>query len=188
MDDSNVKKILSVVDSKIKREMDVDIGRAFNSLFQKEVRPRLPENIFANVFLPYFINSKPVDDNSDVLVNWIAIAGTPTNKVDIIDQNNNVLFTVPPLIDSDLMSAKIRGPNFNDIIRAGRQESSRLPGLGDDFVVSVGTARIKALERSHVSNYAKEWDVIRKYYKLDGGTTTTTASAIEKKIDDEYDY
>lgn len=58
---------------------------------------RLPESVFRAHFLMAFAG-QPTDPNW--VAKWIGIAGTPSAEVAIVDQQNNELFRVPPVIAS----------------------------------------------------------------------------------------
>lgn len=58
----------------------------------------IPERIFQYIFLPLFAG----DENRAypvTLENWAIHAGSPYRSVHVVDTNNNILFTVPPLFD-----------------------------------------------------------------------------------------
>lgn len=59
--------------------------------------PKLPEHIFTSYFLPYFAGL--VEANQHV-PDWISVAGSPSQQVDIINTAGVVLFTVPALLST----------------------------------------------------------------------------------------
>lgn len=65
------------------------------------VRNTLPEDIFKNYFLPMFAGLETHPDASVGV--WISIAGTPFAEVDIIDKSGQVLFTVPPIFERNIV-------------------------------------------------------------------------------------
>lgn len=67
----------------------------------EKVRNTLPEDIFKNYFLPMFAGLETHPDASVGV--WISIAGTPFAEVDIIDNSRQVLFTVPPIFERNIV-------------------------------------------------------------------------------------
>lgn len=64
-------------------------------------RGRLPEDIFVNYFLPYFVNRQAGYPNEEKVVNdWISVSGGPYNEVDILDPAGKPIFTVPSLMNT----------------------------------------------------------------------------------------
>ena len=78
--------------------------RNFDAMFDAIVKEpasgqgRLPEHLFLKYFLPVFANQRPAPE--DFISTWVSIAGQPAGEVQIVDNANNVLFTVPPLMDT----------------------------------------------------------------------------------------
>lgn len=65
------------------------------------IRGRLPEDIFVNYFLPYFVNRQSGYPNEEKIVSdWISVAGGPYNEVDILDAGGKPIFTVPSLMNT----------------------------------------------------------------------------------------
>jgi hypothetical protein len=59
--------------------------------------PKLPERIFAQVFIPVFAGEESI--YGATIQTWINFAGSPYKEVDIIDNVGNVLFRVPAIFD-----------------------------------------------------------------------------------------
>lgn len=70
---------------------------------RQEGNARITEDVFVNVFLPFF--SGEHNTYSVGLGNWITVAsgynqtGGQFKEVDVIDTNGNLLFSVPPIYD-----------------------------------------------------------------------------------------
>jgi hypothetical protein len=60
---------------------------------------RIPENIFVELFLPYFRGDKKFEDRPELLGHWYAIAGWHGGEVSVIDKFGNELFRVPPYMN-----------------------------------------------------------------------------------------
>lgn len=77
---------------------------AHQAIMDDSIKGRLPENIFVDYFLPYFSGNLPINKTSKVLTDWISVAGSAVAEVDIIDREANVLFTVPPIMDTTVIN------------------------------------------------------------------------------------
>jgi len=63
-----------------------------------EVRARLPERHFREIYLPMFAGDAKLNYPVD-LNHWVNFAGNPYREVDIINERGEVLYTVPPVLD-----------------------------------------------------------------------------------------
>lgn len=67
--------------------------------YQKEI-VRFPEPLFVKHFLPLFSGQVQPTPQLNLSV-WITIAQGEYNPVHIVDQKNEILFTVPPMLERD---------------------------------------------------------------------------------------
>lgn len=68
-------------------------------------RNKLPEQLFKSNFLPLFAGQ---ETQSEVTLGlWVSVAGTPFAEVDIIDDNGQVLFTVPPIFERHIVDPTV---------------------------------------------------------------------------------
>lgn len=103
----------------------------------KENAAPLPETIFVKDFLPYFCGEKNIADNPDLLPMWFAVAGSPTSEVRIINNNREVLFVVPPIVDTgrfDPTYNKDRNKmSIDDIENMSNQLAKTIPVRGTRY-------------------------------------------------------
>ena len=98
--------------------IDVDIRQVAGQLRRPQKVEQVPENIFVDYFLPMFADE--VEQTEEVNYNtWIEkVAGRDTAPVEVVDHQGNVLFTVPPLLDSSVIEQAQSGRNsFTRIAR-----------------------------------------------------------------------
>lgn len=62
---------------------------------------RIPEIIFVRDFLPMFAGEVPY--NQDLIAVWYQISGGAFNRVNIVDRKGDVVNTVPPIIDRNVL-------------------------------------------------------------------------------------
>lgn len=113
------------------------------SLDQQEAasRARMPERIFAGIFLPIFAKGKN-EFYPQVDLNWWAnFAGNEYREVDVISPKGEVLFTVPPLFDRAGINSitgkdrqRIQGGNILNVIKNAELRSRVSPKDGTAFL------------------------------------------------------
>lgn len=100
-------------------------------------RPTIKEDVFVNVFLPYFLNENNIYGVN--LNHWLYIVNKKESRshngvwleVDVVDDNNQVLFTVPPIYDRDNLSPKPISDthNLNEIMVNAKNLANIKPSL-----------------------------------------------------------
>ena len=78
--------------------MAIDINEI--STLLEEAIPSIPEAEFTYRYLPLFMGEYTEKEAPKVISAWIKIATTPTSPVHVVDTDGEVLFTVPPLVDT----------------------------------------------------------------------------------------
>ncbi len=129
----------------------------------------LPEHIFREVFLPYFIGEKNLVQDSNALNTWIAIAGNPGNCVDIINDANEVLFRVPPLFPTDFINNTPEKPlPYDGIIHQYENHAAVFPEMGKRFLSQAldYTKKTVVSENNNVDKYKEMWNKIFEYYNI----------------------
>lgn len=153
---------------------------------------QLPERIFVSDFLPYFRGDKISDDKSDVVSIWIGIAGSPTSEVAIIDDAGRVMYNVPPLMDSSVISP-IRKPEqrvgFSAIIALASQIGNNIPAMGETSLVrnlSIKSKEVVVSDKPTVhSQYEKDWLNIFNRYNVDASGVGVNKAKTETKMSDD---
>lgn len=86
-----------------------------NELDAAKVNEVLPESVFKEYFLDFFLHPENYRE-SPLGYKWIELAGGPYNEVDIIDERGNFIFTAPSLcVAPALNSEGIHKYNFAEI-------------------------------------------------------------------------
>lgn len=131
-----------------------------------EVR-RLPEYIFKESFLPYFTGMKEVDASSDILLQWISVAGTPTSEVEIIDETGKALFRVPPIIDTSIINPlRTEGNNISIHAIISLSNQANIPIVGERSLIDNLSVKAKEIQkRSEVfeTNEQRWLDIFNRY-------------------------
>jgi len=138
----------------------------------KMVSNQLPEPIFKEVFLPFFLSQHPNEEWLMLLDQWIQIAGTAQLPVDIVDEKNNILFTVPPIYGTSMTKkmSKMRDGEHYSVIQERHQRTAQdFPTLAEgkihDALDKKFEKHIRSVETG-LDRYAGQWDVIFSYYGI----------------------
>lgn len=190
MSDTLTKQFTDAAEQQVKDSIDFH----FDALVVKPNREinKLPESIFIQVFLPFFCGEKLITDEKDILVKWVSIAGAPTKEVQIIDDNGNDLFIVPPLMDSTIIDIKNEGQGqpFLSIISNYELHKNQLPVVGENYLKNSIDERMKTLTKDSTAHELneKQWNnIFIRYNKIDG-PNADESSDTNKLSDDEISY
>lgn len=162
----------------------------YEQLVASNPHGRLPEDIFVAVFLPYFSGQKPIGPDVNVFANWISIAGSPMNEVDIIDPAQRVLFTVPALFDTNIFQIATRNPgnSFTDIMNEYGLRNDTLPVAANRFLYNSLDRKVDEIKQDSPQhmNSMQRWSVIFQRYGIQTQAIPNTQHA-NPSDDLEYD-
>ncbi len=173
-----------------------DASNAVNAVYTELIEntdhlTKLPEPIFKEHFLPFFTGQKSTTENPNVMQEWVSVAGSAMAKVDIINQDGETIFTVPPIYDSNIIkTAKDKlSQSFSDIYAQYNMHSNNLPMAGEKYLAEAFSEKIPTLLKpSETSSENQQgWEKIFQHYGLNEFNVQTPA-LLESAVDDiEYD-
>ncbi len=184
-------KTVEELDNEMKEQLRRDMSDTINNIYDELVVDKknnvLPEDIFVHEFLPLFYGT--VEDKElrfQKIQNWIAIAGSPSSEVSVIDEENNVLFDVPPVINSSSINITNRGDKDlhrifdtfakdNFPIRGSRNLLANLDVKQNDILATANLAKKEAYERMNT--------IFTRY-----GLETKTDNTSNSNEDDDFQY
>lgn len=151
---------------------------------------KLPEYIFLQSFFPYFSGVKPITEKDDVLGQWVSVAGTPMDEVDIIDDKGTVLFRVPPLVDTSIINP-LRSENNNigiyAIISLANQHRNNIPAVGERLLrdnLAVKAVEIQKKSEVFETNEQRWISIFARYNQSSNNSGLSTASKSNLTDDD----
>ena len=165
------------------------IENSFNLLVKNEVG-KLPEEIFKHYFLPYFCGEKSLV-NTNILKEWISIAGSPSKEVAILNNIDEELFRVPALMDTNTIDtlSKKDGLSITDIFLNYELQNGLLPIIGSRYLKEAMDNKVSTIIKSSASfeQNVTRWDDIFSRY----GKSSKPINESEKSIntdDDDLEY
>lgn len=145
--------------------------------------PSIKESQFRQNFLPLFTDAITDDKlRRQGLLAWISgIAQTPTMPVEVVDDvSNEVLFTVPPVLDSRMIMISEEN-KFADIAGMYQLQVRNMPETAEAMLskhISDETTR------SMTITLTDQWDAMNQYYGLKTATATTDTTEVEDVLGD----
>lgn len=159
-----------------------------DSLVAKTPKARLPESIFRSHFLPYFAGQTGITKDSNVLVEWISVAGSPMSEVDVIDQNQNVLFTVPALFDTNIIEIAKReaGKSLADIYQNFELRNNNIPAVAQNYLSHALADKLQEIQKPSEYRHQNEqrWTSILEHY---GVQSASGKAATSQQTNDDHD-
>lgn len=156
-------KTVQELDEQVRKQTLLDMTNTIESIYDDLVVTKknniLPEQIFVKEFLPLFYGAvEDKDVRFQQIQSWISIAGSPSSEVSIVDVDNNVLFDVPPVINSSSIDIVSRGDKDigkifesfsadNFPIRGNRNLLSELDNKQEDIISQTDKSKKEAYER-----------------------------------------
>jgi len=119
-----------------RNQVTESINSTYDKLVVNKQNSTLPEGIFKEHFLPYFAGEKAITSDVSVMAEWVGVAGSPMGEVDVIDNNNQVLFTVPSLFDTNVINTVKRTPgkSLPEIYSQYDLRANNIPVVAEKFL------------------------------------------------------
>lgn len=161
---------------------EVQIKKAIKDIIKpiEDVKITLKESIFVNEILPLLMSDI---DREIVIGRWLEICKSPYFSVDIVNEENEYLFTVPPLWARQSTRIDYDGRySFYEIVSQTQMKSGVSPAKGDQFFNICSSYLIPKSQNK--TDCAKMWeDILIKY----GYETKDKDLNIESEEEFEFD-
>ena len=119
--------------------------------------PKLPEQIFVDYFLPFFAGQI---EPADHVVNWISVAGSPSQEVMVINNLGVEMFVVPGLLNTrHIQRLRPEGSlPFMSIIAMSNALNTKSPAQAHNLFIQ---SMLERYRQVHNSNYQPTEDELR---------------------------
>ena len=156
-------------------EIKGDLEGAIDTLLQN---PKIPEYIFVERFIPYLKGE--IKEDPDFITDWIRAAGGITNSVDVVDNENKVLYTVPPLIQGDFTDIGDQRDALPSIMKRADELERDIPGSGKRLLDQVIPKVANVMSEISKSNKEQIRDIVNRYKTSE---STDTINEVEDFLD-----
>lgn len=170
------------------------IDECYDNAIVKHQNNRIPEEVFRAGFLGYF-TGQPKEPNQSYMAQWIAIAGSPMSEVDVVDEADKVIFTVPPMMNTSSIALKTtRGESMNDLMRQYQHQKSITPYAGQNFAHAHFGQKARELTSVQTDSFDKAqeaWGKIFKHYGIPDPSkqeVVDPAAPVAQSASSDYDY
>lgn len=153
---------------------------------------KIPEEVFRHHFLPHFSGKPDENPKRNVVAEWIGVAGTAMSRVDVTNEKGETLFTVPPIMDSNIIDLnKVGGKRLGDLL--GEYNLHRLNGLrGADqrYMNNTIQPHLNSITtgESGADVAQSEWSKVFGYYGLGAGGKTNESKKDEDDGSSDLEY
>lgn len=170
-----------------------DINRCFDALVGKQDRRNIPEELFVQEFLPYFSGQKQLDQGSNVLSNWVTIAGTPFAEVNVTDNAGNTVVVVPGLMNTLQHNLTERSKTtFHDIVVQAEIVGSQQSILGTRYLNNKLDEKQKELINEvmpeAVTPVKDQWSNIFQHYGIIKAEVNKQNNPEQPPLDENVEY
>ena len=176
----------------LREESQEKIDLIYTRLNQGAQNARFPKDKFDLFFAPYFLGQKPISKDSDIFSTWAGIAGSPMASVDIVDSNNNVVFTVPPLYNTSVIDLAKPESKIGMKLEEYQMMSADLPGRSIGYIEKELLPTLsKTISNITHDGYNEDWNNIAKHYNVPTGPTSEnkeSTNGIANNTDDDLQY
>ena len=152
---------------------------------------RIPEPVFRELFLPFFLGERPAEEQPELIAHWIGLIGSASLPADIVDATGTVLFQVPPVYDTDqldTMSRNPKGDSFQKVFTNYADDLKVHPAIGARYLAEQLTLKLDTnLHGEQASSSSYSWRPALEYYKL-VPTKTESSVAAATTSDDDFDF
>lgn len=160
-------KVSQAIMDNTKRQLKQQTDSIYDSLVGQRDNSQLPEEIFVGYFLPFFSGQRPITDNSQVVAEWISIAGTPMNEVDVISPSGDTIFSVPSLFDTNMIDVVSRevGQSISDIYAQYDLKSNNIQSVANNFLNKELSKKLKIIDSNvdHAETTHRWNDILTRY-------------------------
>lgn len=162
-------------DAALQDELD-QISDSLQKGLPDTLRPIIPERYFVGIYLPWFAGEEvivPTPEGGGVKMNsdhWIAVAGHHAQEVDVLDEHGNVLYSVPPMVNSMqiLTNYDKVGYSLTSVFKRYKEEADIYPQVAKDNLKHELDRTVSVEVKEIKDEYARRWyDIFKRYGYID---------------------
>ena len=181
---------MNTPENQLKNFNDASLDRATTAIVSDISNGRIPEDIFVQYFLPFFAGTIPTDEPTHHMEDWISVAGTPMNRVDVLGEDESVLFTVPPLFDTSIIdiSRRERGEGLFSILQQFNLLNNNIPVVAENYLANALHGKFSTMgkDSDEFVSDSNAWDNIFSRYGIK--PRSPVALPAPENPDDELEF
>lgn len=142
---------------------------AYDSLVVQQNKHKIPEQVFVAHFLPYF-SGQDLGQGRNVVAEWIGVAGSPMAEVDVVDQKGEVVYSVPPIYNTNILEIANRkaGQSVADIFQQYELRRAGVPAAANAYLNQnlADKSREMVIGQIDENSVAGRWNSIMSRYGI----------------------
>jgi len=163
------------------------INEVANELLLVE-NAKLLESVFVEYFLDHF-KSGQNDIHSALTLKWIELAGSPFNEVDIVDDNGNIIYSVPPIMARPNIDEAVENMDFNNIMATYQLKKNNIAALGANYINTQLNNVGKNIKADNKNIYTERWlSIFNRYIEQEEHIDSVPKIKINTSLDTMIDY
>jgi len=168
------------------------IDQTYNELVDTKIINTLPEWVFLEYFLDYFMNGGANQTDQPLYYKWVELSGSVYNEVNVIDGDGTVLYTVPPLMVNPIeFIDNFENVNFEDIMANYNLRTNRTPIDGIKYLNGAigGMGDLIVPENNALELITARWiNIFNRYRDNSVNNNTDNKLSVNNNIGDFIDY
>lgn len=120
---------------------------------------RIPEALFRTRYLPLFTGGR----TEATFEEWVKVAGSAFQRVEVIDASGTLIFTVPPVLSSsDDYLEDLRRVGVMQQMQLAEQKAAAIPALGEAHIQRYLTDQVRVMKPDWET--IQQWNAIFRRY------------------------
>lgn len=157
-------------------------------------RKAVPENVFREVFMPFFTQQVQGGQDAQYLQHWVGLVGSAYNWANVVDVQGKVVFEVPPVLDTEHMNTERGGKRIGTFLSEYVNDMQVHPAMGMRTLSENWPEKLAHIlpEDEQESRAGKAWKNIFRYYGVGDDVAKNEkldpAKPARSSFDDEFDF
>ena len=171
-DKNELTIIANTISSERRLALAADTDEIYNTIVNS-TRAKISEKIFIDYFLEPFSSAKALASDSPDLARWVDLAGGFFNEVDIVDEQNNVVCTCPPIMKPLKIDEQVDNINFTNMAREYIHKTNHIKASGVNYLYGAINQIAHSMSPDTLDSINK-WTSIINFYqdKINGKKPT----------------
>lgn len=191
-DSAKLAKRLMQAVTEVNKSEALDFINEVDSIVHEDV-VKVPEPVFRDIFLPVF-KGEVKHNQRDFIAHWMGIAGGPTSPVEVVDLKGDVIFTVPPIYDTErVLTDRSKGKSYSSMFSLLAEDSRVFAQRAAVEFAAAAAERIEGQIDNTKPSSIQQWKIIFDHYGITRKDATSQPSGIvdtdpAKSIEKDFEF
>lgn len=152
-------------------------------------KTKIPEPVFREIFLPYFIGEKAPSRSEDAIAHWIGLVGSASEAAEVVNVKGEVLFEVPPMYDTTRVNTvkdDSDKSSLGNIFTVYAEQAVVHRALGNRYLAEELAKKTKYIDQEKAKD--SPWKPALKYYKMIDEDQKALPAGTAANSDDDLEF